>query len=317
MIPRVSIVMAAYNVERYVDKAIQSVMDQTLKDFELIVVNDGSTDGTRERVLSYKESRIILIDEPVNRGPSYCRNVALSRARGDYVTILDADDWWSSERLERLLIMASRYGADVAFDNLWLIDDGQEAPWSTYFDEVRMPFWEGQLRLESLAARDFGALKPLLRRDWLLTPPVIRFRETLSVGEDYEFMLRCLARRPVLAATSSAGYFYRRRKGSLVSDTANSLAKLHAAAEDMLRSGESYPEMEWVIRRRIRLLDQALQWESLREAYLTHSGWGILFLIVRRPRLIGSLVLEVPRWLRRVGRRHSTSMKDTPSFSGR
>ncbi|MCL5115710.1 MAG: glycosyltransferase [Firmicutes bacterium] len=317
MAPRVSILMAAYNVDQYIDDALQSVLAQSMSDFEVIVVDDGSTDRTRERVLAYRDPRIRLMGGERQRGPSHCRNTALSLAEGEFVAVLDADDWWSPDRLEKLLELAARYQADFVSDNLWLIDDGAAAPWSSYFDEVQMPRWEGKVTVSSLATKDFGALKPLMRRSWLVEPSVLRFRETISVGEDYEFMMRCLARRPVMALTSRAYYFYRRRRGSLVSDTAKSLVQLRAAAETMSRELELYPGMEWVIRERIHLLDQALAWQSLRDAYHERRLRGVLARIVQEPALLRSAAAELPRWMRRVARRHSISIKETPSFSGR
>ncbi len=99
--PRVSVVMAAYNVEKYLSQAVDSILAQTLADFELIVVDDASTDGTRAVLESYSDSRIRALYNPSNLGQSVSRNKALAAAHGKYIAILDADDIALPTRLEK------------------------------------------------------------------------------------------------------------------------------------------------------------------------------------------------------------------------
>lgn len=95
--PRVSVLMPVYNCEPYIDKAIESVLNQTYQDFELIVVNDGSTDRSGEIASSYPQVR--YYDCP-HRGIPATRNFALSKAEGEMIAFLDADDLWTPEKLE-------------------------------------------------------------------------------------------------------------------------------------------------------------------------------------------------------------------------
>ena len=99
--PRVSVIMAAYNAEKYLREAVDSILSQTLADFELIVVDDASTDGTRAILASYSDPRIRVLHNPSNAGQSVSRNRALAAARGKYIAVLDADDLAVSTRLER------------------------------------------------------------------------------------------------------------------------------------------------------------------------------------------------------------------------
>ena len=96
----VTVVMPAYNAARWIRKGIDSVLAQTLSDWELIVVNDGSTDGTEALVQECGDARIRLVNQE-NSGPSRARNVAIARARGKYIALLDADDWYDARHLER------------------------------------------------------------------------------------------------------------------------------------------------------------------------------------------------------------------------
>jgi glycosyltransferase involved in cell wall biosynthesis/LmbE family N-acetylglucosaminyl deacetylase len=97
--PLVSVLMAAYNAQPYVREAIESVLAQTYPDFELIVMDDGSTDATRDVVRGFSDSRLRLVSRP-HRGLAACRNELLELATGEYVAVLDADDTAMPDRLE-------------------------------------------------------------------------------------------------------------------------------------------------------------------------------------------------------------------------
>ncbi|MGV3764005.1 glycosyltransferase family 2 protein [Parapedobacter sp.] len=99
--PAVSVLMAAYNAGLYIREAIQSVLGQTFRDFELIVYNDGSTDDTSAIVNEFTDPRIRLIADENNKGITHARQVALRAARGKYIAILDSDDVAFPSRLEK------------------------------------------------------------------------------------------------------------------------------------------------------------------------------------------------------------------------
>jgi glycosyltransferase involved in cell wall biosynthesis len=102
-VPRVSVVLAVYNTERYVREAIDSILGQTFEDFEFIIVNDGSTDGTTDILLSYEDPRIVLLRNEQNSGVTRALNRGLARARGEYIARMDPDDFSMPERLEKLV----------------------------------------------------------------------------------------------------------------------------------------------------------------------------------------------------------------------
>ena len=100
----VSIIVPAYNAEKYVADAIESVLRQTYPYFELIIVDDASTDRTAEVVQSFSDQRIKLIRHTSNKGPGAARNTAIETAKGKWIAFLDADDQWKVNRLERLVM---------------------------------------------------------------------------------------------------------------------------------------------------------------------------------------------------------------------
>ncbi|MBR6643462.1 MAG: glycosyltransferase family 2 protein [Lachnospiraceae bacterium] len=114
-VPVISVLMPAYNVEKYIAMSIASVLNQTMSDFELIIINDGSTDATGENIEKYKnmDTRIRVYHRE-NRGLASARNMAVSYARGEYVTFIDSDDTVKEDYLECLYENAVKYNADVA-----------------------------------------------------------------------------------------------------------------------------------------------------------------------------------------------------------
>lgn len=110
--PLVSVVMPVYNTERYVGEAIESVLAQADVSVELIVIDDGSTDGTREVLRSYGD-RIKLVESDANSGIGAARNRGIAIARGEFLAFMDADDIWRSEKLSKQL---AQFEADPDLD---------------------------------------------------------------------------------------------------------------------------------------------------------------------------------------------------------
>ena len=100
----VSVIMPAYNTEEYIEKAIQSVLEQTFSNWELLVIDDGSPDNLAEIVKKYenRDSRTRLIQQ-VNQGVSVARNLGIEEAQGKYISFLDSDDYYLATFLEKLV----------------------------------------------------------------------------------------------------------------------------------------------------------------------------------------------------------------------
>ena len=106
--PQISVIIPLYNKAPYIGRSIESVLSQTIQDFEIIVVNDGSTDGGENIVAEYSDSRIFLINQK-NSGVSVARNTGVNAAKADVVAFLDADDEWLPEFLETILSLVMKY----------------------------------------------------------------------------------------------------------------------------------------------------------------------------------------------------------------
>lgn len=121
-VSKISVILPVYNGEKYIKKAIESVLSQTLTDFELIIVNDGSTDGTLDIINEFRDNRITLINQK-NLGPGASRNRAFQKVTSEYVMFLDADDWYCKEALEIAYNQAKANDTDMTFFQMINYDD--------------------------------------------------------------------------------------------------------------------------------------------------------------------------------------------------
>lgn len=114
MNPKVSVILSIYNVEKYIEKCVSSVLSQTFQDFEVIMVDDGSTDNCPKISDSYKEidNRITVIHKE-NQGLGYARNTGLEAANGEYVCFFDSDDFFDKEMLSKMYSLAQRNSLDA------------------------------------------------------------------------------------------------------------------------------------------------------------------------------------------------------------
>ena len=134
----ISIIMAVYNAEKTVEYAIDSVLNQTYPNFELLVINDCSTDGTAELVSSImaKDCRVRLISNEKNSGVSCTRKNGLNEAKGSWIAILDSDDAWAPEKLEKQIALQKKMNAELLFTGSAFMDsDGHAIDWYLHAPE--------------------------------------------------------------------------------------------------------------------------------------------------------------------------------------
>lgn len=220
---KASIIMPAHNSAAFIEAAIASALAQTERDFELIVIDDGSTDDTAGivRALASEDSRVQLLRHDVARGPAAARNMGIERARGDWIAILDSDDAFAPDRLERMVFEAERRDLDLLADNLQLIEfetgrpDGLAFPqsWMTTPGAIDLKWivdrdWPGQVRPLS-----FGFAKPIIRRAFLQSHG-LRYAEDIRLGEDMLLYGECLAAGARFGVMPDALYTYHVRRNS-------------------------------------------------------------------------------------------------------
>ena len=122
--PKVSVVVPCYNVQDTLDAAVRSVLDQSFSDFEILLVNDGSTDRTRQICDGYSDKRIRVIHKP-NGGLASARNRGMMEARGSYIALLDSDDLYEPEKLaEHVAHLNANPRVGISFSHSQFINDG-------------------------------------------------------------------------------------------------------------------------------------------------------------------------------------------------
>ena len=119
MMPKVSVIVPVYNVEEYLAECLDSIIHQTLKDIEIICVNDGSTDSSLNLLKEYaaRDSRIFIIEQE-NGGLGHARNVAIKKAKGEYIGFVDSDDWIEINMFQILYDLATKFDTDVTMCEL-------------------------------------------------------------------------------------------------------------------------------------------------------------------------------------------------------
>ncbi|MBO6087985.1 glycosyltransferase [bacterium] len=110
---KLSIIIPVYNLEQYIPKCLDSIVSQSFKDYEIICINDGSTDNSLEVLNRYKD-KIIIIDKE-NEGSGVARNVGIDRAKGEYILFVDGDDWLEENVLEKMVSKIDELTADILF----------------------------------------------------------------------------------------------------------------------------------------------------------------------------------------------------------
>lgn len=133
---KVSIIMAAYNAEKTIGESIMSVINQTYTEWELVIVNDSSTDNTVKIVNSFNDPRIHLINNESNCGVSLTRKKGAEFATGDWIAVLDSDDQWINVKLEKQIELAEREGVELGFTGSSFVkENGESVDWELHVPE--------------------------------------------------------------------------------------------------------------------------------------------------------------------------------------
>jgi GT2 family glycosyltransferase/glycosyltransferase involved in cell wall biosynthesis len=189
---KVSVVIPAYNHEKYVGEAIQSVLDQTFQDLELIIINDGSTDNTETEILKFKDERIRYFSQE-NRGLSATLNRGIELARGEYFNFLPSDDAFFPEKLAtQLKAFEESKEIGVVFSyHLVVGGEGKEVKDDPIVDWFTVPFETKEEIFPALFERDFlSAPTALIKMECF--EKAGRFDESLKTAQDYDMWMRIL-----------------------------------------------------------------------------------------------------------------------------
>lgn len=211
--PEISVIMPVYNTEVHLNQSIQSVLEQTFSDFELILVNDGSTDNSLDLCEeSAKTDHRIRVINKENEGPSATRNRGIKEAAGNYLCFIDSDDEYKNNYLEKLYSLMEKY--DFASCGIQSINDQGR---STLSKEVICNN-KNELNANLLEIIEFSILNSPVNKMYktdLLKKNKILLDEMMDIGEDYHFNLQVLKRCNSFISIPDKLYLYHVRGGSI------------------------------------------------------------------------------------------------------
>jgi glycosyltransferase involved in cell wall biosynthesis len=197
--------MPAYNAQKYIKSAIESVLEQSYNNWELIVINDGSSDNTLDIVKSFDDKRIVVINQP-NGGVSVARNNGLKEAKGEYVTFLDADDILPKKSLEiRINYLEENLDVDLVDGKAYVMNEDLKE-----IIRVYEPKYKGELfpKLVLLNDKVYLTYFYMVRREVLKD---VKFKEKMTHSEDLLFFINLAAKKNIIYAAVDELIFYYRK----------------------------------------------------------------------------------------------------------
>ena len=279
---RVSVIVPSFNAEAFLSDAVKSVLNQTWRELELIIVNDGSTDETMALAEQFGDGdrRVKIVDKP-NGGPSSARNAGIAAASGDAVCFLDADDILLQDKVRRQVAFLERFpGCDLVYSDYYIGDKELTPIW---LECVRPP----TVRMDEylLYRNRFAPMCPLLRSR--LVSATGGFNEALRAGEDWDYWIRASQRGQFCYLPGPVGV-YRTHPGQVHHNLELMCSSPRRVAESNFPRGSR----EW------RILVASRAWAEVRETSgvrrlmlapikLAQSG-----LIARSPRIFRDVI----RW---------------------
>ncbi len=178
----ISIIMAAYNAERTIGQAIESVLAQSYNNWELIIVNDCSTDKTATQINKYQDSRIIKLNNASNMGVSLTRLRAVQEAKGEWIAVLDSDDAWTPDKLEKQVLHQIKSNANLLYTgSAFMKSDGSPIGWTLHVPE--------KITYRKLLKQNLISNSSVLVRKRLYQAYQI---QAANIHEDYACWLGCL-----------------------------------------------------------------------------------------------------------------------------
>ena len=239
----ISILMPMYNVEKYIAQAINSCLNQTYKNWELIIVDDCSTDLSLKVARQFTDSRVRIFQMSKNSGPGAARNFGLLQAQGEWITVLDADDAFRTNRISSFVKLGLELGKNkVIYD--------KPVEWSG-------PIEMSPKFLESSYGNQTHKVREVILEDWIesvgystpffnraLLSGEIFYPEDIRGPEDTVFFVRlCALNDAGIVETNTQSYVYRRLEGSLSNRGLTQLKEINRAIEIMRPLSKIRPQI--------------------------------------------------------------------------
>ena len=212
--PKVSVIIPVYNVEKYLEKCIESVINQTLKDIEIICVNDGSTDNSLDILTKYSknEPRMTIITQ-VNSGLSEARNTGIRIATGEYIGLLDSDDYVDLDFYEKLYKSAIKYNADIACGDIIRFSSKKHKILLNLKDEAIVETVKEKFQITGVPAHNYVWNK-IYKREALIKSEIEFIKG--RTYEDMPYTVDVLEKLGKLVTVPNVYYNYRSNPNSII-----------------------------------------------------------------------------------------------------
>lgn len=202
---KVSIIVPAYNVEKYISKCVESILNQTYKKLEVIIINDGSTDNTQKKLMEFEDNRLIIITKE-NEGVSAARNNGLDIATGEYVIFVDGDDYLTNDCVEYLLSLVEKTNSEFCISANCYTKKGEK---QITTDEIKKVAAADAVALLLSPRVIVGCWNKIYSKNFL-DANHLRFSNNLFYGEGLSFIIACAQCVPYIGLGEKKVYYYRR-----------------------------------------------------------------------------------------------------------
>ena len=314
--PKVTVVIAAYNAERFIRQTLDSVFAQTLREVELIVVDDGSTDGTPAILRTIDDRRLSVLRQ-ANGGVSAARNAGLALARAPYIFFLDADDVLLPDALQRMVAALDNNPDRVACfaHHVRITEDGAELTRRT---DLSLKMFPADDTLPNLVTKNFIVCGAICIRTEAARQ-VRGFNPELKWGEDWEFWCRLAVLADFVAMPNDIVLMYRQHGGSANFRWRNSPTRPDYKAIEAVYShtaiAQRFPAVELKHRKRLAHIDAF--WTAARNAYVQGRTIEFLtYLFVGALRYPDSILRPGLVYLFLRGLRRAKALPETPLRTG-
>ncbi|NSL52729.1 glycosyltransferase [Calidifontibacillus erzurumensis] len=253
---KISIIVPIYNVEKYLRRCIESIQKQTLKDIQIILVNDGSKDNSLAICKEYGavDERIVVIDQP-NGGVSSARNAGLEVAKGEYIGFIDPDDWIEANMYESLYKQAKNIDADVCMCDYIIEKNGKSVPIKMNINKDNLEGEEiikkiianmiGSSNLNSGSQTIMGSVWRIIAKRDLLEKNQLKFKVGIPLMEDLLFCIEILLKSKKVGVNRGAYYHYLQHGHSAVASYRKNMLELQLKVyyfiQEILSKENIYP----------------------------------------------------------------------------
>lgn len=261
--PKVSVIIPCYNAMKFLPKTVNSVLEQTYQNFEIIIVNDGSTDNIEQWVSTLEDQRVHLVSQ-VNQGQSAARNTGIKHSSGEYIAFLDSDDLWNPQKIEKqVYLLDANPQVGLVYSWVSLIDEWEQPLGKVWETCEEGNVWSKLIEGNIIAC---GSV-PMIRSSCI---DVIGLFQKFSFAcEDWDFWLRIAAHYPFKVVKQILVY-YRASSGSMSRSQSDGLDKklqeMDESYETLIERAftSAPPELKYLKSRSHALAKLSIAWKALK-----------------------------------------------------